>query len=62
MKKFAISAYELTKHFPDEASAILYLEQKRWNGRPFCPGCGCVENQYKQKKNRESTAEVQNVR
>jgi transposase-like protein len=51
MCKITISAYELIKRFPDEETARLFLEKRRWNDSPFCPGCGCVENQYKQKKN-----------
>jgi transposase-like protein len=54
MCKVTISAYELMKHFPDEPSAILYLEQKRWNGTPSCPDCGCVENQHKQTRDGKS--------
>ena len=54
MSKATISAYELMKRFPNEASAILYLEKKRWNGTPFCPGCGCVENQHKQYRDGKS--------
>lgn len=31
---------------PDEASAYRFLEELRWNGRPFCPHCGSVGNHY----------------
>lgn len=51
MCKVTISAYELIKRFPDEDSARIYLEQKRWNGNPTCPKCGCIDNQYKQTRN-----------
>lgn len=51
MCKVTISAYELMKNFPDENSARLYLEQRRWKGNPICPKCGCIENQYKQVRN-----------
>jgi len=50
MCKFTISAYELMKKFPNEESARLYIEEKRWNGKPKCPGCNRAENQHKQKR------------
>ncbi len=30
---------ELYKKFPDQASCIQYLEEKRWKGNPTCPYC-----------------------
>ena len=36
-----ISTYEFLKMFPDEPSARYYLENRRWNGQPVCPVCGC---------------------
>ena len=51
MCKITISAYELMKRFPDSETARLYLEKRRWNGKPVCQKCGCFEKQYKQKKN-----------
>ena len=36
-----ISTYELLQLFPDEASARVYLEKRRWNGHVHCPHCGC---------------------
>ncbi len=48
MCKVTISTYELMKKFPDEESARLYLELRRWNGTPTCPKCGCIDKQYKQ--------------
>lgn len=48
MCKITISAYELMKRFPDEESARIYLEERRWKSNPVCPKCGCIENQYKQ--------------
>ena len=47
----AISVYELVKKFPNEESARLYLEQHRWNGKPICPECGCIQNQHKKQRN-----------
>lgn len=34
-----ISAYEFFKQFPDERSAIEYIEGIRWNGKVVCPHC-----------------------
>lgn len=36
----AISTFELFVLFPDQASARLYLEERRWHGHPVCPHCG----------------------
>ena len=36
-----ISTYQLLKLFPDEATARVYLEKRRWNGHVVCPHCGC---------------------
>ena len=41
MKNTAISTYEFMKQFPNEVAARSYLENKRWNGKPVCPTCGC---------------------
>jgi len=41
--KSTISAYEFLKRFPDEKTARLHLEQRRWHGSPSCPHCGSVE-------------------
>ena len=50
MSQVTISVYEFMKKFPNEESARLYLEKKRWNGNPVCPECGSTENQHKQKR------------
>jgi transposase-like protein len=42
MKKVTISAYEFLKTFPDERSARLYIEERRWHGSPVCPHCSEV--------------------
>ncbi len=39
MKDVTISTYELMKMFPDEETARIYLEKKRWNGNVVCPYC-----------------------
>ena len=48
MDRLTISAYEIMKKFPDEETARIYLERKRWGDTPVCPECGKSENQYKQ--------------
>lgn len=40
MENTAISTYEFMKRFPDEKTARLYLENKRWKGEIVCPFCG----------------------
>jgi hypothetical protein len=50
MCKVTVSTYDFFKKFPNEEAARLHLEQKRWHGEPVCPKCGCIENQYKQKR------------
>ena len=37
--KITISSYEFLKQFPDENAARLYLEARRWKGKPVCPHC-----------------------
>lgn len=32
---------ELQKYFNNELVCAKYLEQKKWNGKPVCPDCGC---------------------
>lgn len=32
---------QLFKHFPDDATARAFLEQRMWGGTPVCPFCGC---------------------
>ena len=40
MKKQAIlSSYEFMKKFNTEGKALRFFEQKRWNGKPYCPDC-----------------------
>lgn len=48
MSKVTISLHELMRKFPNEESARLYLEDRRWKGHPTCPKCESSENQYKQ--------------
>jgi len=51
MCKVTVSTYDFFKKFPNEEAARLHLEQKLWNSKPVCPKYGCIENQYKQKRN-----------
>lgn len=41
--KLTVSVYEFHKRFPSELSARIHLEKQRWNGKPACPHCGCVD-------------------
>lgn len=43
MDKVTISHYEFLKKFPNAEAARLYLEERRWHGKPVCPACGCVD-------------------
>ena len=43
MEKITISHYEFLKQFPDAEAARLYLEKRRWHGKPACPHCGEAE-------------------
>jgi len=43
MKNTAISTYEFMKQFPDERSARVYMEERRWHGVVTCPICGKSE-------------------
>lgn len=50
MKDTTISTYELFKMFPDERTARIYLEKKRWNGTVVCPFCGKPEKVQTRKR------------
>ena len=41
MEKLSLKGFQ--EKFPDHETARLYLEHKRWRGRPACPHCGCDE-------------------
>lgn len=43
-KNTAISTFQLFRLFPDADTARLYLERRRWNGKPVCPDCGDSEH------------------
>ena len=43
MSKGTISTFELFKMFPDEDTAMVYLEQNLWPDGPKCPVCGLGE-------------------
>ena len=34
---------EVMERYPDQESCIDHLERIRWQGKPVCPHCGCVE-------------------
>ena len=34
---------QLLDHFHDQKTCIEFLEEMRWNGKPFCPHCGCED-------------------
>ncbi len=40
MSNKTLSIFELMRISPDAHSAREYLERRRWNGKPVCPGCG----------------------
>jgi len=42
-KEVTINTYEFMKSFPDERAARVYLEERRWHGKPVCPYCGSQE-------------------
>ena len=50
MGKTTISFFEFRDKFPNSESARLYLEEKRWDDKPVCPHCGCIDRQYKQSR------------
>ncbi|MDF2444801.1 MAG: transposase [Moraxellaceae bacterium] len=37
--KVTVSTMQFLKMFPDADSARVYLEKRRWNGKPVCPHC-----------------------
>src|SRR3990167_6654344 len=39
MSRSTISAYQLFKLYPDEATARAYMESRRWPNGVVCPGC-----------------------
>lgn len=43
MKDVTISTYELIQMFPDQATARIYLEKKRWNNKVSCPYCNSTD-------------------
>ena len=49
MCKITISAYSFLKQFPDERSARLHIEDRRWAGRPSCPHCASIDRIQKRK-------------
>lgn len=49
MCKVTISAYSFLKQFPDERTARLHIEGKRWAGHPPCPHCASIDRIQKRK-------------
>ena len=41
MSRSTISIFQLFEIFPDQETARVYLEKRRWNGKVVCPHCGC---------------------
>ena len=39
-KVLSFSRYQFHKLYPDEQSAVVFFEDKRWHGKPWCPHCG----------------------
>ena len=39
--RVTISTFQLFEMYPDAESARVYLEKRRWNGKPICSHCGC---------------------
>jgi transposase-like protein len=50
MCKVTISTDEFHAIFSDEDTAREHIERKRWQGKPTCPRCGCMKQQYTQKR------------
>ncbi len=44
--RMSMTVLKLADRLHTEADAYLYLEELRWNGRPFCPHCGSVGEHY----------------
>ncbi len=38
-----ISLTQLIRKFPDDDAGIKWLEKNRWNGKPVCGHCGCMD-------------------
>jgi transposase-like protein len=49
MSRSTISTFQLFEKFPDEPSAIAYLEKRLWPSGPICPQCGSGERITKRK-------------
>jgi len=42
-----LNLVEITRRFPDDATARAFLESLRWPNGPVCPHCGVVNNAYR---------------
>lgn len=49
MSRSTISTFQLFQRFPDESSAIAYLEKRLWPNGPTCPKCKTTERITKRK-------------
>jgi transposase-like protein len=49
MSRSTISTFQLFQKFPDELSAIAYLEKQLWPSGPVCPKCKATERITKRK-------------
>lgn len=49
MSRSTISTFQLFQRFPDEPSAITYLEKRLWPNGPVCPKCKATERITKRK-------------
>ncbi len=49
MSRSTISTFQLFSKFPDEPSAIAYLEKRLWKSGPECPKCKATERITKRK-------------
>jgi transposase-like protein len=49
MSRSTISTFQLFSKYPDEASAIAYLEKRLWPNGPVCPTCRVTDRITKRK-------------
>jgi transposase-like protein len=49
MSRSTISTFQLFQKFPDEPSAIAFLEKRLWPTGPICPKCKAIERITKRK-------------
>lgn len=49
MKNVTVSTYQFLQRFPDESTARVHIEERRWGGKPVCPYCGSEQRIQKRK-------------